>query len=110
MEFFTQRIVDWTLNININIQAELDTMDSGVNDFVNQKGGSGNKGQAHLEGNNMENDNKDCLMFHGVAKDDMEEGSGDDEIKKNFLDHNIKKLLLNEWGIECSALFKHIFR
>ena len=48
--------------------------------------------------------------FHGVSKDEMEEESGDDEIKKNFLDHNIKKLLLNEWGIECNAPFKHVFR
>ena len=53
---------------------------------------------------------KDCLVFHGVAVDQMETMSGDDDIKKNFLDHNIKKLLSSEWGIQCSAPFKHVFR
>ena len=83
-------------------------MDSTVTDFLRQKGED--KNQADTDKNNMENDNRDCLMFHGVSKDEMEEESGDDEIKKNFLDHNIKKLLLNEWGIECNAPFKHVFR
>ena len=49
-------------------------------------------------------------MFHGVEKDTMEEMSKDEEIKKNFLDHNIKKLLLTEWDIDCSAVFTHVFR
>ena len=49
-------------------------------------------------------------MFHGVEKDTMEEMSKDEEIKKNFLDHNIKKLLLIEWDIDCSAVFTHVFR
>lgn len=53
---------------------------------------------------------QDCLMFHGVEKDTMEEMSKDEEIKKNFLDHNIKKLLLTEWDIDCSAVFTHVFR
>ena len=85
-------------------------MDSAVNDFIKQKSEDGDKGQADKEVNKMEIDNKDCLMFHGVIKDEMEEETADDEIRKNFLDHNIKKLLLNEWGIECSAPFKHVFR
>ena len=83
-------------------------MDNTVNDFMNQKGEQGDKVQADID--RMENDNKDCLMFHGVSKDEMEEGTGDEDIKKTFLDHNIKKLLLHEWGIECSAPFKHVFR
>ena len=31
-------------------------------------------------------------------------------MNKNFLEHNIKGLLSNDWGIECSAPFKHVFR
>ena len=87
-------------------------MDSAVDDFVTQKGAgaAGEAGAAFKEGNKVDTENKDCLMFHGVMKDEMEEETGDEEIKKNFLDHNIKKLLENEWGIECTAPFKHVFR
>ena len=53
---------------------------------------------------------RDCLVFHGVDVDDMEKMTGDQDIRKNFLDHNIKKLLKSEWGIECSVPFKHVFR
>ena len=68
------------------------------------------KGPAGKELSKMESENKDCLMFHGVIKDDMEKETADIEIRKNLLDHNIKNLLLNEWGIECRAPFKHVFR
>merc|ERR1719336_1767759 len=40
----------------------------------------------------------------------MELMSRDEDIKKNFLDHNIKKLLKSEWDIDCSRPFKHVFR
>ena len=40
----------------------------------------------------------------------MELMSRDEDIKKNFLDHNIKKLLKSEWDIECVRPFKHVFR
>ena len=53
---------------------------------------------------------RDCLVFHGVVVDDMERMTGDEDIRKNFLDHNIKNLLKSEWGIECSVPFKHVFR
>ena len=53
---------------------------------------------------------RDCLVFHGVDVDDMERMTGDQDIRKNFLDHNVKKLLKSEWGIECSVPFKHVFR
>ena len=53
---------------------------------------------------------KDCLVFHGVKVDDMERMTGDEDIRKNFLDHNIKNLLRAEWDIECAAPFKHVFR
>ena len=42
--------------------------------------------------------------------DDMELMSRDEDIKKNFLDHNIKKLLKSEWDIDCGRPFKHVFR
>ena len=32
------------------------------------------------------------------------------EMNKNFLEHNIKKLLSSDWGIECNSPFKHVFR
>ena len=31
-------------------------------------------------------------------------------MNKNFLEHNIKKLLSSDWGIECNAPFRHVFR
>merc|ERR1719166_856966 len=36
--------------------------------------------------------------------------TADEDIRRNFLDHNIKKLLQAEWDIECTAPFKHVFR
>ena len=32
------------------------------------------------------------------------------EMNKNFLEHNIKKLLSSDWGIECNSPFRHVFR
>ena len=31
-------------------------------------------------------------------------------MNKNFLEHNIKKLLSSDWGIECNSPFRHVFR
>ena len=85
-------------------------MDSTVNDFIQHKGATDEMAGTPTDERRGVIDDRDCLMFHGVAKDEMEEGSGDDDIKKNFLDHNIKKLLSNEWGIEYDAPFKNVFR
>ena len=57
-----------------------------------------------------------------AADDDVDHGddigenydAGDDdhnqEMNKNFLEHNIKKLLSSDWGIECNSPFRHVFR
>ena len=50
-------------------------------------------------------------MFHGVEKDVMEEEVGEDpEVNKNFLEHNIKRLLKNIWGVETNGIFSHVYR
>ena len=56
--------------------------------------------------------NKDSLVFHGVALDKLEEETkiDDSAIKKNFIEHKIRSIMKAEWGIECSASFKHVFR
>ena len=54
---------------------------------------------------------KDSLVFHGIEKDAMEKSSeGDVEVEKNFLEHNIRKLLKKEWGIDFKAPFLHFSR
>jgi hypothetical protein len=54
---------------------------------------------------------KDALVFHGVEVDKMEqEAAGDKEVNRNFLEHNIKKLLKSVWGIPCTAAFTHAYR
>ena len=41
----------------------------------------------------------------------MEEEVGEDpEVNKNFLEHNIKKMLKTVWAIETSAHFTHVYR
>ena len=35
---------------------------------------------------------------------------GDSDIKKNFMVHKIKSLLVDKWDLECDADFKHVFR
>ena len=56
--------------------------------------------------------NKDSLVFHGVALDKLEEETkiDDSAIKKNFIEHKIRSIMKAEWGIDCSASFKHVFR
>ena len=55
---------------------------------------------------------KDSLVFHGVALDQLEEETKEDEveIKKNFIEHKIRSIMKAEWGIDCSASFKHVLR
>ena len=54
---------------------------------------------------------KDALVFHGVEVDKMEqEAGGDKEVNRNFLEHNIKKILRSVWGIQCTAVFTHAYR
>ena len=55
---------------------------------------------------------KDSLVFHGVAFDKLEEDSKDDDasIKKNLIEHKIRTVMKSEWGLDCKAAFKHVFR
>ena len=59
-----------------------------------------------------QNLNKDSLVFHGVAFDKLEEETKQDDaaIKKNFIEHKIRSIMKAEWGIDCNASFKHVFR
>ena len=58
------------------------------------------------------NMDKDSLVFHGVALDKLEEETkqNDAEIKTNFIEHKIRQVMKDEWGIDCNASFKHVFR
>jgi len=50
-------------------------------------------------------------VFHGIEKDVMEEEVGEDpEVNKNFLEHNIKRLLRTVWGVETDGTFTHVYR
>ena len=54
---------------------------------------------------------KDSLVFHGVAFDKIEEETSEDaEMKKNIIEHKIRNIMKSEWGIDCKASFKHVFR
>ena len=53
---------------------------------------------------------KDGLAFHGISKDSMETSSKTEDLKRNFLDHNIRKILKKEWNIYYRAKFDIITR
>ena len=54
----------------------------------------------------------DRLVYHGVAFDKLEEETKQDdpEMKKNFIEQKIISIMKQEWGIDCKASFKHVFR
>ena len=54
---------------------------------------------------------KDRLVFHGIEKDTMEKNTeANQEVAKNFLEHNIRKILKKEFGVDFRAPFKHFSR
>ena len=84
-------------------------MSSTVREFLAKKDESENQSDDILQ-EKYEN-NKDSLVFHGIEKDAMEKSTeGNIEVEKNFLEHNIRKLLKKEWGIDFQAPFRHFSR
>ena len=53
---------------------------------------------------------KDGLAFHGIVMDSMETSSKTEDLKRNFLDHNIRRILKKEWNIYFKAKFAIITR
>ena len=53
---------------------------------------------------------KDGLAFHGILMDSMETSSKTEDLRRNFLDHNIRKILKKEWNIYFRAKFVIITR
>ena len=53
---------------------------------------------------------KDGLAFHGIVMDSMETSSKTEDLRRNFLDHNIRKILKKEWNIYFRAKFTIITR
>jgi len=50
------------------------------------------------------------LAFHGIELDKMEKSSVSDEMRRNFLEHLIIRLLRREYGIQFSGPFLNICR
>ena len=50
------------------------------------------------------------LAFHGVEVDQMERSSLSEDMRKNFLEHTIIKMLRKEWGIFFRGKFQAICR
>ena len=53
---------------------------------------------------------KDGLAFHGISMDSMETSCKTDDLRRNFLDHIIRKILKKEWNIYFRARFAIITR
>ena len=53
---------------------------------------------------------KDGLAFHGIFIDSMEKSSKTQDLKRNFLEHNVRRLLKKEWNIESRVKFGNITR
>ena len=84
-------------------------MSTTVREFLVKKDGTPDDDD-HVLQQEYEN-TKDSLVFHGIKKDAMEKSTEEDfEVEKNFLEHNIRKLLKKEWGIDFKAPFKHFSR
>merc|ERR1719189_3054704 len=88
------------------LENEFDSMSETINNYIemNRNKDSTTRTASRSE-SRAEKPERDCLVFHGVVVDDMERMTGDEDIRKNFLDHNIKNLLRAEWDIECAAPF-----
>ena len=53
---------------------------------------------------------KDGLAFHGISMDSMESSCKTEDLRRNFLDHIIRKILKKEWNIYFRAKFAIITR
>ena len=50
------------------------------------------------------------IFLHGIEEDRMERSSHSEEMRRNFLEHTIIKLLRKEWGISFRGSFASICR
>ena len=92
------------------LESEYEIMNETIGSHLRHKDAQAGETEGRKVSRSEVKNEKDSLVFHGVQVDDMELMSRDEDIKKNFLDHNIKKLLKTEWDIDCSRPFKHVFR
>ena len=92
------------------LESEYEVMNDTIGSYMRHRETEGEDTERRKPSKPEIRNDKDSLVFHGVQVDDMELMSRDEDIKKNFLDHNIKKLLKSEWDIECVRPFKHVFR
>ena len=98
-------------NIAENLQRDLKTMNSTIQKYQ-EDSDDHEEPLDKVENGDRYLEDKDSLVFHGVEMDIMEEATelDDDDIKKNFLDQKIRSLLKENWDIETTASFKHVFR
>ena len=94
-------------------QEELNVMTTTVKDFITHQ----SKSEQDDDNTNMiqSQQNKPSsylygLAFHGVEVDQMEKSSSSDEMRRNFLEHTIIKMLRKEWGIFFRGTFQAICR
>ena len=92
------------------LESEYEVMNDTICSYMRHRETEGQETERRKPSKPEIRNDKDSLVFHGVQVDDMELMSRDEDIKKNFLDHNIKKLLKSEWDIDCVRPFKHVFR
>ena len=76
-----------------------------IEDFISLTGESSVPGEEITEP-----PQKDGLAFHGILMDSMETSSKREDLRRNFLDHNIRKILQKEWNIYFRAKFAIITR
>ena len=67
-------------------------------------------GPAQVECDWPQQTEKDGLAFHGVFKDTMETSSKTLDMRRNFLDHNVRRILKKEWNLDFRAKFRNIAR
>ena len=80
-----------------------------IEDFVSLTGESSVPGEETVLTLN-EPLQKDGLAFHGILMYSMETSSKTEDLRRNFLDHNIRKILKKEWNIYFRAKFTIITR
>ena len=79
-------------------QEELERMRTTIEDFVSLTGDRDREGEreSSVPGEELglaQPPQKDGLAFHGIVMDSMETSSKTEDLKRNFLDHNIRRIL-----------------
>ena len=68
------------------------------------------EGMQTLVNSNQEHVSLKGLAFHGIGLDKMEKSSVSEEMRKNFLEHLIIRLLRREFGVHFNGKFLNICR